>query len=74
VSALINNPIVLLADEPTGNLDSSTGAEVLDLLLAMRAAHHTTLLIATHDSAVAERCDRIVRLADGRIQEAQPRS
>jgi putative ABC transport system ATP-binding protein len=72
--ALINNPIVLLADEPTGNLDSSTGAEVLDLLLAMRAAHHTTLLIATHDSAVAERCDRIVRLADGRIQEAQPRS
>jgi putative ABC transport system ATP-binding protein len=66
--AMINNPLVLLADEPTGNLDTTTGADILTLLLAMRDAQNTTLLIATHDPTVAERCDRIIRLADGRVQ------
>jgi putative ABC transport system ATP-binding protein len=67
--ALINNPILLLADEPTGNVDSTTGKEILTLLLAMRAQHNTTLLIATHDPTIANRCDRIIHLADGRVQD-----
>ena len=58
---------LLLADEPTGNLDSRTGGEVIDLLLGLRAEHGLTLLMATHDAALAERCDRRIRLVDGRI-------
>jgi len=65
--ALINRPGLLLADEPTGNLDSRTGGEVIDLLLGLRAEHGLTLLMATHDAALAERCDRRIRLIDGRI-------
>ena len=65
--ALINRPGLLLADEPTGNLDSRTGGEVIDLLLGLRAEHGLTLLMATHDAALAERCDRRIRLVDGRI-------
>lgn len=72
--ALINNPILLLADEPTGNLDSTTGAEILSLLLAMRARHNTTLLIATHDPTVAEQCDRRIQIADGQLQVPNPQS
>lgn len=66
--ALINHPIVLLADEPTGNLDSTTGAEILTLLFRLRDQQGTTLLIATHDPAVASRCDRTIHLADGHLQ------
>jgi putative ABC transport system ATP-binding protein len=66
--ALINNPLVVLADEPTGNLDTTTGSEILTLLLAMRNEHNTTLLIATHDPTVANRCDRIIHLSDGQVQ------
>jgi putative ABC transport system ATP-binding protein len=66
--ALINRPSVILADEPTGNLDSHTGAEIVDLLVGLRDQHGMTLLLATHDEQVAARCDQRVRLKDGRIQ------
>jgi len=67
--ALINAPAIVLADEPTGNLDSRTGAEIVDLLLGLRAQRGMTVLVATHDSQVAARCDRIVRLLDGRVSD-----
>lgn len=67
--ALINDPGLLLADEPTGNLDSVTGQEILDLLLDLRRERGMTILVATHDPLVASRCDRIVRLRDGRVVE-----
>jgi putative ABC transport system ATP-binding protein len=60
-------PQLLLADEPTGNLDAATGATVMDLLFALRADAGTTLVLVTHDPALAARCDRRVSLADGRI-------
>ena len=66
--ALVNRPRLLLADEPTGNLDSPTGAEVLELLLELRRNSGATLIVATHDDDVASRLDRIVHLRDGRIQ------
>jgi predicted ABC-type transport system involved in lysophospholipase L1 biosynthesis ATPase subunit len=66
--ALVNNPEVLLADEPTGNLDSATSAEILALLTEHVRAHGTTLILVTHDEELARRCtDRIVRLQDGRL-------
>jgi putative ABC transport system ATP-binding protein len=65
--ALVNDPVLLLADEPTGNLDSRTGEELVELLLELRAKRGTTVIIATHDAVVASRCDRIVRLHDGRV-------
>jgi putative ABC transport system ATP-binding protein len=67
--ALVNDPGLLLADEPTGNLDSVTGADLMELLLELRAERGMTVLVATHDPVVASRCDRIVRLADGRVAE-----
>ena len=65
--ALINEPDVILADEPTGNLDSHTGQEIIDLLCALRDEKHTTLVIATHDAHVAARAPRIIELVDGQI-------
>jgi putative ABC transport system ATP-binding protein len=67
--ALINRPSLLLADEPTGNLDSANGRVVIDLLLALRERFGVTVVIATHDAAVAERCDRVIQLIDGRVSE-----
>jgi putative ABC transport system ATP-binding protein len=67
--ALINDPAIVLADEPTGNLDSRTGAEIVDLLLDLRAERGMTVVLATHDSQVAARCDRVVRLLDGRVSD-----
>jgi putative ABC transport system ATP-binding protein len=67
--ALINDPAIVLADEPTGNLDSRTGAEIVDLLLGLRAERGMTVVLATHDSQVAARCDRVVRLLDGRVSD-----
>jgi putative ABC transport system ATP-binding protein len=67
--ALVWNPGLLLADEPTGNLDSRTGADILDLLLALREQRGTTILLATHDPVVAARCDRLVRLQDGHVTD-----
>jgi putative ABC transport system ATP-binding protein len=67
--ALINAPPIVLADEPTGNLDSRTGAGIVDLLLELRAQRAMTVVLATHDSQVAARCDRVVRLRDGRVAD-----
>ncbi len=60
-------PAIFLADEPTGNLDSSTGGAIMELLFALRDRFGATLVLVTHAPELAERCDRIVRLADGRI-------
>jgi ABC-type lipoprotein export system ATPase subunit len=65
--ALVNEPEVIIADEPTGNLDSHTGGEILNLLAEIRAERNTTLVIATHDANVAERAPRVVQLVDGQI-------
>jgi len=67
--ALINSPTLLLADEPTGNLDSSTSAEIMDLLTRLRREHNMTVIIATHEQSVAASCERIIRLRDGAIAE-----
>ena len=69
--ALVNEPKVLLADEPTGNLDRATGLEIIDVLEELRASTGQTLVMVTHDVTIAERADRIVRLGDGRAAEAQ---
>jgi len=66
--ALINEPDLILADEPTGNLDSHTGEEIIDLLCSLRSEKQTTLVIATHDAKVAARAPRVVELVDGQIQ------
>jgi putative ABC transport system ATP-binding protein len=68
--AFAPQPSLLLADEPTGNLDGETGKQVIDLLFALHAERGTTLLLITHDPALAERCDRIIHLRDGQIAEA----
>jgi putative ABC transport system ATP-binding protein len=65
--AFIAGPMLLLADEPTGNLDGATGSLVIDCLFEQRARHGTALLLITHDQSLAERCERQIRLADGRI-------
>jgi lipoprotein-releasing system ATP-binding protein len=65
--ALINSPEIILADEPTGNLDSHTGEEIIELLCALRGERNATLVIATHDAKVAARAPKVLELADGRI-------
>ena len=65
--AFAAEPKLLLADEPTGNLDGGTGRAIIDLLFDLHAKHDTTLLLITHDTALAKRCDRVVRLGDGLI-------
>ncbi len=65
--AFVASPKLLLADEPTGNLDGATGHRVMDLLFRLRAEHGTALLLITHDAGLARSCDRVVGLADGRI-------
>ncbi len=65
--ALVYDPMLLLADEPTGNLDSQTGAEIMELLVELRELRGMTLIVATHDPVVASACERILRLRDGRI-------
>ena len=61
------SPRLLLADEPTGNLDQSTGETIMDLLFDLHAKRDTTLVLVTHSNALAERCERVVRLRDGQI-------
>ncbi len=65
--ALINGPDVLLADEPTGNLDRATGDKILDALQSVRAERGQTMIMVTHDADVAARADRVVKLEDGRV-------
>jgi putative ABC transport system ATP-binding protein len=65
--ALSTRPVLILADEPTGNLDLATGAQVMDLLFTLKERTGATLLLITHDRNLAKRCNRIVSLADGRI-------
>jgi lipoprotein-releasing system ATP-binding protein len=66
--ALINEPALILADEPTGNLDSHTGQEIIDLLCSLREERQMTLVMATHDSNVAARAAKTIHLVDGQIQ------
>jgi putative ABC transport system ATP-binding protein len=65
--AFAAEPRILFADEPTGNLDSKTGARIIDLLFALNAEHNTTLVLVTHDPSLAERCDRHLELDAGRL-------
>ena len=65
--AVAPRPAILLADEPTGNLDAANGAAIMELLFALRDRHGATLIMVTHAPELAERCDRVVRLADGRV-------
>lgn len=65
--AVCTEPKILLADEPTGNLDGETGKAIMDLMFALNEQHQSTMLLITHDSNLAARCDRIVEMSDGRI-------
>ncbi|MGR3375854.1 ABC transporter ATP-binding protein [Salipiger abyssi] len=63
-------PDILLADEPTGNLDGANGTAIMDLLFGLRDRHGATLVLVTHSNTLAQRCDRVVRLTDGRVDDA----
>jgi putative ABC transport system ATP-binding protein len=65
--AFVGQPLILFADEPTGNLDAVTGKRIADLLFSLNAEHGATLVLVTHDQTLASRCDRIVRLEEGRV-------
>ena len=65
--AFVTKPKILFADEPTGNLDAATGAQVIELMLELNRTQGTTLILVTHDEALAQRCDRQLRLSAGRV-------
>jgi len=69
--ALVTRPGILLADEPTGNLDGTNGAAIMDLLFGLRDRHGATLVLVTHAPSLAARCDRVIELADGRMAQTQ---
>jgi putative ABC transport system ATP-binding protein len=66
--AFVTSPALLLADEPTGNLDADTAAQIIDLMFALNREHGTTLVLVTHDESLSRRCGRVLRLAAGRLQ------
>jgi predicted ABC-type transport system involved in lysophospholipase L1 biosynthesis ATPase subunit len=72
--ALINEPDLILADEPTGNLDSHTGDEIIELLVTLRAEKQTTLVMATHDARLAARAPKVIELVDGQIADGGSQS
>ncbi len=72
--ALVADPMILLADEPTGNLDSEAGARVLDLIEDARQRRGLTVLLVTHDPGVARRADRVVRLRDGKVESIEAKA
>ena len=65
--ASVTRPKILLADEPTGNLDETNGAAIIDMLFSLREQHGATLIMVTHSNELASRCDRVIRLRDGRL-------
>ncbi|HNO31009.1 MAG TPA: ABC transporter ATP-binding protein, partial [Anaerolineales bacterium] len=65
--ALVNDPAIIMADEPTGNLDSKVGKEIMNLLLSLNKERGTTLIIVTHDPKIAEQTQRVIRLRDGEL-------
>jgi putative ABC transport system ATP-binding protein len=67
--ALVNEPAILMADEPTGNLDSKVGQEIMDLLFKLNRERNTTLLIITHDPRIASQTQRTIRIQDGMVEE-----
>ena len=69
--AVAGDPEILLADEPTGNLDQATGAEIVALMFDLHARKGTTLVLITHDEALAARCDRVIRLRDGLVESIE---
>ena len=69
--AFVREPKLLLADEPTGNLDSATGAQIIDLMFELNRERHTTLVLVTHDEAISQRCGRLLRLVAGKLQGTQ---
>ena len=70
--ALAPRPSLLIADEPTGNLDEATGRAIIDMMFDLPARRGATLALVTHDAALASRCDRVIRLRSGRIEETSP--
>jgi putative ABC transport system ATP-binding protein len=69
--ALVNNPAILLADEPTGNLDSKSGKEIIDLILNLNRTQNTTIILVTHDLSLAQKTQRIIRIQDGLVAEGK---
>ena len=69
--AVVGDPEILLADEPTGNLDQTTGADIIELMFDLHARKGTTLVLITHDEALAERCQQVVHLRDGLIESVR---
>jgi len=65
-------PALLLADEPTGNLDAETGEQVIDVMFRRQAEHGSTLLLITHDRAISERCSRSLVMRDGKVEPGGP--
>jgi putative ABC transport system ATP-binding protein len=69
--ALVKNPPLILADEPTGNLDSRSGAEIISILTSLHAEQGITLLMITHDADIAHHCQRIIHIMDGQVEREE---